>query len=87
VPLKFAPKRSEVPLPQVLASKKPPKQCPEAHLKFTNTLKAPGTEIFPVEKMRFHQEFAPLPPKKLKLLDYASFTLFPSGLNSRRSKM
>ena len=87
MPLKFAPKRSEVPLPQVLASEKPPKQCLEVHLKSTNNLKAPGPEVFLVEKIKIHQEFAPLPPKKLKLLDYASFTLFPSGLNSRRSKM
>ena len=87
MPLKFAPKRFNIPSSQVLASEKPPKQCLEVHLKSTNTLKVTGTEIFLVEKMKFHQEFAPLPLKKLKSLDYASFTLFPSGLNSGRSKM
>jgi hypothetical protein len=87
VPLKFAPKRFNIPSSQVLASEKPPKQCLEVHLKSTNTLKATGTEIFLGEKIKFHQEFVPLPTKKSKSLDYASFTLFPSGLNSRRSNM
>jgi hypothetical protein len=85
--LKFAPKGSEVAFQQVLASEKPPKLYLEVHLKSTNHLKALGTKIIEVEKIFSLGEFAPLPPKKSKLLDYTSFTLFPSRLNSSRSKM
>ena len=88
--LRFAPIGSGVSFPQVLASEKPPKLCLDVHLGPIETLKALGIEISEAENINFMENLlhctATSTPQKIKMGDITSFTLFPSGLNSRQSK-